>query len=207
MKKLKKTDYMEKCRINIAVIEPSSIVYEGFSTLLLKSEAYFGLFRVNDADELGDFISKENINVVICNPVVFQNRYNDFQRLRKQHVSVNWMALVYSYFDGQVLARFDEVIYISDEIDQIVEKLNNYCSDCHCREEQHEMLSGREIDVLILLVKGMSNKEIADKLSISIHTVNSHRKNIMEKTGIRSLAGLAIYAISKKIVPVDFNQA
>jgi DNA-binding CsgD family transcriptional regulator len=57
--------------------------------------------------------------------------------------------------------------------------------------------------VLKLLVQGSSNKEIADKLNISIHTVVSHRKNIIQKTGIKSQAGLTIYAISNKIISLD----
>ena len=56
-------------------------------------------------------------------------------------------------------------------------------------------LSDRETDVLVLVAKGLSSKEIADKLNISIHTVNSHRKNITHKTGIKSVAGLAVYAM------------
>ncbi|HPD95360.1 MAG TPA: helix-turn-helix transcriptional regulator, partial [Tenuifilaceae bacterium] len=64
-------------------------------------------------------------------------------------------------------------------------------------------LSKREIDVLKLLAKGFSNKEIADKLNISIHTVMSHRKNIMDKTGIRSLPGLTIFAVTKKIITLE----
>jgi DNA-binding CsgD family transcriptional regulator len=56
---------------------------------------------------------------------------------------------------------------------------------------------------LHFIAKGFSNKETADKLNISIHTVNTHRKNIMEKTGIRSLAGLTVYAVSKGIISID----
>jgi len=64
-------------------------------------------------------------------------------------------------------------------------------------------LSERETDVLRLLAKGLSNKEIADKLNISVHTVNTHRKNIMDKTDIRSLAGLTVYAVTKDIISLD----
>jgi len=47
---------------------------------------------------------------------------------------------------------------------------------------------------------GFSNKEIAEELSISVHTVISHRKKIVEKTGIKSISGLTMYAIMTKIV-------
>ena len=67
-------------------------------------------------------------------------------------------------------------------------------------------LSEREIDVLRLLLAGHSNKEVADKLNISTHTVISHRKNISTKTSIKSLAGLTIYAIQNGIIEVaDFS--
>ena len=61
-------------------------------------------------------------------------------------------------------------------------------------EENYE-LSDREREVLVAVAQGLSSKEIADKLCISIHTVNSHRKNITHKTGIKSVAGLAVYAM------------
>ena len=56
-------------------------------------------------------------------------------------------------------------------------------------------LSAREIEVLVLITKGLINKEIADKLNISLTTVISHRKNITEKLGIKSVSGLTIYAV------------
>lgn len=64
-------------------------------------------------------------------------------------------------------------------------------------------LTEREIDVLRLLLAGNSNKEVADKLNISTHTVISHRKNITSKTSIKSLAGLTIYAIQNGIIEMS----
>lgn len=65
-----------------------------------------------------------------------------------------------------------------------------------------EELSEREKDVLVQLVKGLSNKEIADVLCISTHTVISHRKNITRKLNIHSTAGLTIYALVHKLVDI-----
>lgn len=66
----------------------------------------------------------------------------------------------------------------------------------------HE-LSAREIEVLVLITKGLINKEIADKLNISLTTVITHRKNITEKLGIKSVSGLTIYAVMNGYVEAD----
>ncbi len=66
----------------------------------------------------------------------------------------------------------------------------------------HE-LTAREIEVLVLVVKGLINKEIAGRLNISLTTVISHRKNITEKLGIKSVSGLAIYAVMHGYVEAD----
>ncbi len=68
--------------------------------------------------------------------------------------------------------------------------------------EETEELSDRERDVLVELVRGRSNKEIADVLCISTHTVITHRKNISRKLNIHSTAGLTIYAIVNKLVDI-----
>jgi regulator of cell morphogenesis and NO signaling len=67
-------------------------------------------------------------------------------------------------------------------------------------KQETEALSERELDVLVQIVKGLSNKEIADVLCISTHTVITHRKNITRKLNIHSTAGLTIYAIVNKFV-------
>lgn len=64
-------------------------------------------------------------------------------------------------------------------------------------------LSPREIEVLVLLARGFINKEIADKLNISLTTVISHRKNITDKLGLKSLSGLTIYAVMRGYVEAD----
>ncbi len=63
-----------------------------------------------------------------------------------------------------------------------------------------DTLSDREKDVLIAITKGLSNKEIADTLCLSIHTVTTHRRNISNKLQIHTTAGLIIYAIANKLV-------
>ena len=68
---------------------------------------------------------------------------------------------------------------------------------------ENDELTIREKEVLRLVALGHSNKIIADKLFISIHTVISHRKNISEKTGIKSISGLTVYAILNNLIDTN----
>ena len=69
--------------------------------------------------------------------------------------------------------------------------------------QNSELLSDREREVIISLVQGMSNKEIADHLCISVNTVITHRRNIARKLQIHSPAGLTIYAIVNNLVDIS----
>jgi regulator of cell morphogenesis and NO signaling len=66
-----------------------------------------------------------------------------------------------------------------------------------------DVLSDREKDIIICITKGMNNKEIADYLFLSVHTVTTHRRNISNKLQIHTTAGLIIYAIANKLVDIN----
>ena len=68
---------------------------------------------------------------------------------------------------------------------------------------QQKILSDREIEVMSLIVQGFINKEIADKLNIGLSTVITHRKNIMDKLGLRSVSALTIYAVTHGYVDIN----
>lgn len=68
------------------------------------------------------------------------------------------------------------------------------------KQKEQEELSAREIEVLKLVARGYLNKEIADALSISLHTVISHRKNITRKLGIKTVPGLTLYALMNGLI-------
>ena len=70
-------------------------------------------------------------------------------------------------------------------------------------EEEREALSEREKEILVGVAKGLLNKEIADLYNISVYTVISHRKNITRKTGIKSVAGLTVYALLNGLIDLN----
>lgn len=73
----------------------------------------------------------------------------------------------------------------------------------HESTDQSQALSQRELDVLRLVASGNLNKEIADKLNISLNTVLSHRKNITSKLGIKTVSGLIFYCITHGYISAD----
>ncbi|MCQ2213794.1 MAG: LuxR C-terminal-related transcriptional regulator [Bacteroidaceae bacterium] len=68
---------------------------------------------------------------------------------------------------------------------------------------QEETLSEREKEIVMCVARGMQNKDIADKLFLSINTVTTHRRNIARKLQIHSSAGITIYAIVNKLVTLE----
>lgn len=68
---------------------------------------------------------------------------------------------------------------------------------------QQKILSDREIEVMSFIVQGYINKEIADRLNIGLSTVVTHRKNIMDKLGVKSVSALTIYAVTHGYVDIN----
>ncbi|MDR2118339.1 MAG: LuxR C-terminal-related transcriptional regulator [Tannerellaceae bacterium] len=88
----------------------------------------------------------------------------------------------------------------------IIEQLQQFFSveeNNDTSSERSKELSARETDVLKLVVQGSINKDIADKLNISLNTVLTHRKNITAKLGIKTVAGLTFYAIMNGLISSD----
>lgn len=88
-------------------------------------------------------------------------------------------------------------------IEQLQQTFSNDNSGNTSSSEGNKELSVRETNVLQLIVKGITNKEIADKLNISLNTVLTHRKNITAKLGIKTVSGLTFYAIMNGIISGD----
>ena len=95
------------------------------------------------------------------------------------------------------------VLPVNTSQEEIVKRLRSILQEAepsYTQTKTGKELSTREKDVLRLIVKGMINKEIADKLYISLNTVLTHRKNITSKLGIKTIPGLTFYAITNGLI-------
>lgn len=106
--------------------------------------------------------------------------------------------IIYKYLPGEHLT--EEMMELVFDILQLSRDLEKHAmiEELLLQPQEDYNLSDREMEVLELVAQGLSSKEVAERLSISVNTVNTHRKSITKKTGIKSVAGLAVYAMLKK---------
>ena len=90
------------------------------------------------------------------------------------------------FFCGQILDTIKEANLDVDDFDDVF--------SCEA-----VLISKRECEIITLIAEGFTNQQIADKLFLSSHTINTHRKNIMAKLGVKNTAGIVMYAIKTNL--------
>lgn len=184
-------------RVTIAIVEASPVILEGVVTMLSRSPQIRIVGSVATVSELQMLLERhDDVDVVVASTSL-ASQLEGVAELQALPI-VGLQSVV---TNAESLRRFAAVATIYAE----VEELQRVVLDAteapveHNYAESHE-LSERERDVLVLVARGFTNKEIASELNISPHTVISHRKNIVHKTGIRSVAGLTVYAVLNKFI-------
>ncbi|MDP2889166.1 MAG: LuxR C-terminal-related transcriptional regulator [Bacteroidota bacterium] len=189
---------------SIVVISTSDIVLAGL-TEILKGSLAGEVIVLQRGDEIIDYPQLNGSILVIATAEEFEKSGTFIRQILSSAGTVQFLKLqldTNSTHSNQTINLFDAPSLICYKVNEI---LNSFLAN-NIKETDTE-LTKREIEVLQLITKGYSNKEIADHLFVSTHTVISHRKNISEKTGIKSASGMTMYAILKKIIDVgDINQ-
>ena len=141
--------------------------------------------------------------MLIINPLVLgYSNHSLIKQFIQNNPSTYFIALISTYIDKSFLKYFKEIIELNETKQKVVNKIINLINNSDESSSQAESfdLSNRETDVLVCVAKGMTNKDISDMLNISVHTVITHRKNIVKKTGIKSVSGLTVYALLNNLV-------
>jgi DNA-binding NarL/FixJ family response regulator len=191
--------------IDIIVTETSTLIFEGLSAIINNSGIPSRIIRAITIDETVKYMFTNMPYTIICSPSLIQNRQKQFSEIKNEYPNSKWIALIYNWFDPDLTSQFDAAINLTDSPEKIISIINQVSTSGANYDAgvKGDILSDREIDVLKLLAAGLSNKEIGDKLSISANTVITHRKNITQKTGIKSAQGLTIYAVVKKLIRLE----
>ena len=190
--------------INIAVAEASMIVRTGLISVLRHIPDYnIETLEISSMEGLQLCMESHKPDILIVNPM-FDGWFN-VEEIRRQYDAhdVKFMSLVSTVVDANMLKDYDESINLFDDIDSLSAKLSGLINVGDDEDGDADALSQREKEILGYVVKGMTNKEIAEKLYISVHTVITHRRNITRKLQIHSAAGLTIYAIVNKLVDIS----
>lgn len=189
--------------VKIAIAEPSLIIRSGIVSVLRRLPSLnLMAIEIADVGTLCDAVVRNKPDIVIANPAAPQMMQPADVRAATGCDSIRFVALLNTLNESRVMQAYDEAISIYDSADQISQKLKKLIDDEQDKFQQ-EQLSAREKDILIGVVKGWTNKQIAEKLFISVHTVITHRRNIAAKLQIHSTAGLTVYAIVNKLVELN----
>lgn len=183
----------------IAIMEPSALIAEGLRSVLSKYTNGFRRFDGNDSEMLKSEILAYRPTLLLINENYLGIDTPDFIGAITEKINAVPIGISYGpRINGDF---FKDSINIFDAPDKIV---NALCTAAERQQgKENTELSEREKDIIKFVVQGMTNKEIADKLHLSIHTIHTHRKNIANKLNIRSSAGLTIYAILNNIINID----
>ena len=185
----------------VIICEASEIISIGLAEIIDSMAQFDVVSRLDSPEHLSEKITATDANLLIIDPALLGFHNREFlSQLGKEHPQLIMIALATSYLDHSMLTPYNGVIEINDTRSKINSKMNGFAQSESTKNADDVELSKRETDVLVAIAKGMMNKEIADQMNISIHTVISHRKNITRKTGIKSVSGLTVYALLNNLI-------
>ena len=188
-----------KSLLKIAVVEPSLIIRNGILSVLRRlSSLNIEVIEIADVTQLQSTLSWRKPDILIVDSVILGAF--SLQQIKKESEGLKCVALQHTLADASTMKGYDEVITVYDTAESIREKIEKL-NELSTEETLQEPLTEREI--IIGVVKGWTNKQIAEKLCLSAHTVITHRRNIAAKLQIHSAVGLTIYAIVNHFVDLN----
>lgn len=189
----------------IAIIDANTLAVLGLKQILqnvmpIMTVDTFGSFAELEANDADSYV-----HYFVSMDIVLSNRTFFMERRRKT------IVLTLSLSETSQLADFHSLC-INQPESQLIRQLLMLQQHAHGDGRnlppmphvlQQKILTDREIEVMSLIVQGYINKEIADRLNIGLATVVTHRRNIMDKLGMKSVSALTIYAVMHGYVDIN----
>lgn len=213
--------------INVVIADDNFLVRAGLRSVLTQCDDYQTVAEVTNDAELNDALAVFSVDVVLMDYTAPGFTLNNVNRWFKRAPQLRWLAITGNE-SGSVMVGalrggfqsyirkdcdFHEIIdsiketyngsrfFCGKVLDQIrreninVEDLQILEADCNA-----VVISDRELEVIRYIAEGYTNGEIAERLYLSQHTINTHRKNIMQKLGVNNTAAIVMYAVKTKLV-------
>ena len=192
-------------RPKIAIVDANTLAAMGLKQILQN------VMPIMTVDTFGSFAELQSghpdayFHYFVAMSIVLENKEFFLERRRKT------IVLTLSLDTMSQLSNF-HCLCVNVPEQQLVRSLLTLQQHAHGRGEhlppmpemlRRKVLSDREIEVMSLIVQGYINKEIADRLNIGLATVITHRKNIMDKLGLKSVSALTIYAVMHGYVDIN----
>jgi len=190
----------------ILIIEPSAIITKGLEQVFSDLGEFEVCGFLQDLSGIGESqLRSMGADVILVDVGIFD--YASRPGIKAHLADFSEAAVIgilQQMTDEDTLRQFDGTIGLMDSPTTIIRKVRSALEGrTDTPREETEELSAREKEILICVAKGMLNKEIADLYNISIYTVITHRKNITRKTGIKTVAGLTVYALLNNLIDMN----
>lgn len=190
----------------ILILEPSVIIAEGLKHVVDDLAGFDVCGMITDLEGgLEATLEAYDTDLIIADPAIVDiwSRPGLHETI-KNLTGVPVLAILTSATDAGFTQDYEGQIYLSDKTAEVEQKISAAVNiNANETRGDGEELSAREKEILVCVAKGMLNKEIADHYNISIYTVITHRKNITRKTGIKTVAGLTVYALLNNLIDMN----
>lgn len=194
-------------RIKFIVAEESYLVRKGIVSLINRIESATVIKEMDNLEKINSEILHYNPDYIVLNPNLIPEQKSFLNFNIKIDLEEKGIAISTAppYRKG-LLENFRVVLNINDDRETLFQKIESLVKETGTQKNIsiiNNELSEREKTILKHVAKGETNKEIAENLYLSTHTVITHRKNITAKLGIKTISGLTVYAILNNLVSLE----
>lgn len=197
---------MEK-PLRIVLVESSFLIRSGLEKLFSELPGML-IVEMYDGSEkrMVENIYKQKPDVLIISPESVEPNLDKLINSFHSFEELTILGLVDSKTPDSIRSRFKNILDIRSEKFELLQQTKPLLKPLLSKEPfstEDQLLSEREKNILKLVTLGLTSFEIADKLFLSIHTINTHRKNISKKLGIKTVSGLTVFAIMNQLVSLQ----
>lgn len=186
--------------ISIALMMPSAILASGLTSVIRRlSDVQCSITEIGGENYFEE-LSKLHPSILIVDPVNCPLQWDALKSSSSSPIKI--IAVLVQQMPKESLKWFDDTISVYDTAATIMETVRRNAMTGE-DDDRGKELSPREKEVIVGIVKGLSNKEIALEMNVSVNTVMTHRRNIAAKLHIHTPAGLTIYAIVSNLVKLE----
>lgn len=211
-------------KINIYIVDDHALFRDGLKLLLSNLDFIGEIFEANNGGEFVTGLKNNHVDIALLDiEMPIMNGIEAARRAREIQPSIKILALsMYSdknYYLSMIDAGACGFLLKNSNFDEVEKAITDVCDDKSyiSIEILNEILkypekasfnvfeselTEREIEVLLLICKGLTNNEIADKLVLSKRTVDKHRENLLQKTQSKNTVNLVIYAIKSGFLQI-----